>query len=128
MLPVDAPPDDVATRLELVLDGFLASLLENESQQRTMLRLSLEASPAERAELPLRQARAIPWIEEALQPLAPALSNGEIHRLAIAIRSATGIESFVWLTDVAGLSNSAAVDLLRWSAHALLERAMTEGM
>ena len=68
LLPDDAP-DDVATRLDLVIDAFTRSNLENEAQQRTMLRLSLEADPVERAQLPLRQGRAIKWIEEALAPL-----------------------------------------------------------
>ena len=66
-----------------------------------MLRLSLEAGPAERAALPLRQGRAIRWIEEALEPLRDRLSDAEVHGLALAIRSATGIEALVWLTDVA---------------------------
>ena len=33
-------------------------------------------------QLPLRQGRAIKWIEEALAPLAQAMSDAEIHRLA----------------------------------------------
>src|SRR6186997_15482 len=52
LLPDDAP-DDVAARLDLVIDAFTRSTVENEAQQRTMLRLSLEAEPAERSKLPL---------------------------------------------------------------------------
>src|SRR6478672_4800654 len=89
LLPEHAP-DDVATRLDLVIDAFTRSLLENEAQQRTMLRLSLEATPAERAQLPLRQGRGIAWIEEALAPLHATMTEPEIHRLALAIRSASG--------------------------------------
>src|SRR6476620_8193500 len=40
LLPDDAP-DDAATRLDLVIDAFTRSTVENEAQQRTMLRLSL---------------------------------------------------------------------------------------
>jgi len=61
-----------------------------------MLRLSLEADPAERARLPLRQGRAIAWIEEAL----------------------------AWLTDIGGLSRDDAAELMRWSARALLQSAV----
>src|SRR6185295_4608213 len=68
LLPDDAP-DDAPSRLDLVIDAFTRATVENEAQQRTMLRLSLEADPAERAQLPLRQGRAIKWIEEALAPL-----------------------------------------------------------
>jgi AcrR family transcriptional regulator len=125
LLPDDAP-DDVATRLDLVVDAFTLSLLENEAPQRTMLRLSLEATPAERAQLPLRQGRGIAWFEEALAPLRADLSDAAVRRLAIAVRSVAGIEAFVWLTDVAGLSRVDATALMRWSARALLQSALAD--
>ena len=120
LLPED-PPADVAARLDIVVAAYTRMTLDNESQQRTMLRLSLEANPEERSQLPLRQGRVIKWLEEALAPLQPQLPRSEVHRLAIAIRSATGIEALSWLTDVAGLSREDATVLMRWSAHAMLE-------
>src|SRR3954465_2723948 len=125
LLPEDAP-DDVTARLDLVIEAFTRSLLDNEAQQRTMLRLSLESSSAERAELPLRQGRGIAWIEEALTPLRGELSAARLHRLAIAVRSATGVEALVWVTDVGGLSRDDAVELMRWSARALLQSARVD--
>ena len=125
LLPADAPAD-VGARLDLVIDSFTRSLVANEAQQRTMLRLSLEATPQERAQLPLRQGRGIKWIEEALEPLAPEFSDDERHRLALAVRSATGIEALAWLTDVAGLDREDARDLMCWSASALLQAALAE--
>jgi AcrR family transcriptional regulator len=125
MLP-DDPPADVETRLDLVVGAFTRMILENEKQQRTMLRLALEAGPAERSQLPLRQGRGIRWIEEALDPLGDEFSDAERHRLALAVRSATGIEALVWLTDIGRLSRDAATDLMRWSARALLRSALAE--
>ncbi len=125
LLPADAP-DDVAARLDLVVASFTRMIRDTEPQQRTMLRLSLEADPVEHSQLPLRQGRAIKWIEEALAPLQAKLSTSELHRLAIAIRSATGIEALVWLVDVAGLSRDEANDLMRWSARALLDAALAD--
>lgn len=125
LLP-DDPPDDVAARLDIVVTAYTRAILDNESQQRTMLRLSLEADPEERSQLPLRQGRVIKWLEEALGPLQPQLPPSEVHRLAIAIRSATGIEALAWLTDVAGLSREDATALMRWSAQAMLD-ATTAG-
>ena len=125
LLPDDAP-DDVATRLDVVVDAFTRMIVDTEAQQRTMLRLSLEADPVERSQLPLRQGRAIKWIEEALAPLHPEMTEAEVHRLAIAIRSATGIEALAWLTDIAGLSRNDATDLMRWSARALLQAAIAD--
>jgi len=125
LLPDDAP-DDVAARLDLVVDAFTRMIVDTEAQQRTMLRLSLEADPVERSQLPLRQGRAIRWIEEALAPLQRQMTEAELHRLAIAIRSATGIEALAWLTDVAGLSRRDATGLMRWSARALLQAALAD--
>lgn len=120
----DDPPDDVAARLDLVVREFSRLILETEPQQRTMLRLSLEVPATERAELPLRQGRAIGWIAEALQPLEGMLTDAQLRRLVLAVRSVSGIEALVWLTDVAGLSSAEAADLMRWSAASLLRSAM----
>jgi AcrR family transcriptional regulator len=119
------PPEDPALRLAAVIRAFTQIVVDTEAQQRTMLRLSLAADPAERAGLPLRQGRAIGWIEEALLPLRGQLPDDAIRQLVLAIRSATGIEALAWLTDVARLPREAAVDLMRWSAQALLHAALT---
>lgn len=47
-----------------------------------------------------------------------------LRPLAIAIRSAAGIEALTWLTDIAGLSSEDAIDLMRWSARAMLHAAV----
>jgi AcrR family transcriptional regulator len=126
LLRVDAPADDVHQRLELVMEAFTRLVLETEAQQRTMLRLSLEP-PGKRGDLPLRRGRAIGWILEALAPLRSSMSEDAMRRLAVAIRSATGIEALVWLTDVAGLSRRQARERMRWTARALLRAALEGG-
>ncbi|HJV98330.1 MAG TPA: TetR family transcriptional regulator, partial [Arthrobacter sp.] len=123
MLP-DNPPEDVAERLDAVVAEFTRMIIETEAQQRTMLRLSLEQGAGEQKGLPLRQGRAIAWITEALAPLQATMEEQDIHRLVLAIRSATGIESLVWLTDVGGLSREEAAASQRWSANALLNQAL----
>jgi hypothetical protein len=117
----------VAIRLDMVVGAFLRIIVETEVQQRTMLRLSLEPDPSHRGDLPLRQGRAIGWIAEALAPLRGRLSDRDLRRLAIAIRSVAGIEALVWLTDIGGLSRNEAVELMRWSAGALLRSALQDG-
>ena len=123
LLPADPPVDPVA-RLDAVVLAFLELITGTEPQQRTMLRLSLEADDEQRAALPLRQGRAVDWIAEALQPLSDRLTGAEVQALARAVRSAVGIEALVWLVDVAGLSRVEAVASMRWSAAALLRSAM----
>jgi AcrR family transcriptional regulator len=124
LLPADAP-SDAASRLDVVVTRFVRLIIDTEAAQRTMLRLSLDPDPGGRGPLPLRQGRAIAWITEALEPLRGALTDIEVHRLALAVRSAVGIEALVWFTDVGGLSREEAAASMRWSAQALLSAAMT---
>lgn len=126
MLPPDIG-DDPAERLAAAVDTFTQVVLDTENQQRTMLRLSLESDGAT-LDLPLRKGRAIGWFEEALHPLADQLGQAGVRKLAVAIRSAVGIESLVWLIDVGGLSREEAVALVQWSAQALLAHALAEGL
>jgi AcrR family transcriptional regulator len=124
-------PSDVGTdpehRLLTAVEAFSKLIIETELQQRTMLRLSLEPNSATK-HLPLRQGRAIGWFEEALAPLVPDLGEIAVHQLTLAVRSAVGIESLVWLTDVAGLTRDQAARVMAWSARAMLHQALTEGL
>jgi AcrR family transcriptional regulator len=123
LLPADAS-DDVHERLDTVVGAFTTLIRRTEQQQRAMLRLSLEPRAEDADPLPLRQGRAIGWFGEALEPLRGRLSEAEIRRLVLAIRSTCGIEALVWLTDVAGLTGAQAESLMRWSAWALLDAAL----
>jgi AcrR family transcriptional regulator len=123
MLP-DGIGDDPRARLDAVITAFTKTVVDAEPQHRTMLRLSLDPDRSE--PLLLRQGRAIRWIEEALAPCRAQMSEAKLRRLVLAIRSATGIEALVWLTDIAVLSRPEAVELMRWSARALLDSALAE--
>ena len=121
MLPEEVG-EDPEERIEAAVRGFMAMVVDTESQQRTMLRLSLEPDAGSR-HLPLRQGRAIGWFTEALDPLAGQLGDDGVRRLAVAVRAVCGIEALVWLTDVAGLTPDQAIDQMVWSAVALVRRA-----
>jgi AcrR family transcriptional regulator len=116
--------DDPHERLDRTVRELVRLTIETEPQLRAMLRVSLEPGP--RDDLVLRQGRAIAWIETALEPLQGTLRAEAIHRLALAIRAGCGIEAFVWLTDVAGLSRPDAAELMRWSALGLLRAALAD--
>jgi AcrR family transcriptional regulator len=120
----DDPPTDPERRLDLVVRNLTRLTIDTEPQLRAMLRLSLEPAPPD--ELPLRQGRAIGWIEDALKPLEETLGRAELRRLTLAIRAACGIEALVWLTDVAGLAREEAAELQRWSALALLRSTLAD--
>jgi AcrR family transcriptional regulator len=126
LLDADAPADPAA-RLEAVIESITRQVVEYEPELRAMLRLSLESPPPERAALPLRQGRAIAWIEDALAPLRGRTSHRDLRRLALAIRATVGIEALVWLTDIGGLSPEEAAVLMRSSARTLLHAALADG-
>jgi AcrR family transcriptional regulator len=125
LLPPDAP-EDPAARLDLVVQAFTRLVADSEPQLRTMLRLSLEPDASDHALGLLRRGRAIGWIDDALSPLRSQIAGHELRRLVLAIRSVTGIEARVWLTDVAGLSSDDAIELMRWSARAMYRSALAE--
>jgi len=123
LLPGDAPTDP-HVRLALVMQEFTRRTLEWEPQLRAWLRLALEGGP-ETDQALLRQGQAVGWIEDALAPLRQTHPGVDLHRLAIAIRSATGVEALLWLTDVAGLTRELAAYLMRWSSRAMLHAALS---
>ncbi|NUR83680.1 MAG: helix-turn-helix transcriptional regulator [Nonomuraea sp.] len=122
LLPPD-PPADPATRLDLVMAAFTRLTLDWEPQLRASLRLSLQPGAAQP---PLRGGRAIGWIEDALSPLRDTHPALDVRHLAVTIRSATGIESLIWLVDIAGFTRPQAADTLRRSAAALLAAALAD--
>jgi AcrR family transcriptional regulator len=117
LLPAGAPTD-VRQRLDLVMDEFIRVNFDWEAQLRASLRLSLEPG----SERPLlRQGRAIGWIRDALEPMRTTHPHVDVDELAVAIRSATGIEALIWLLDIAGQTHEQAARTVRRTAHALLE-------
>jgi AcrR family transcriptional regulator len=119
-------PGDGETRFAAAVEALTDLVVDTEPALRAMLRLSLELAPGERDHLLLRQGRAIGWLDEALAPLRDRLSESAMRRLVLATRATCGIESLVWLTDVAGLSREEAVELMRWSARTLLQGTIAQ--
>jgi AcrR family transcriptional regulator len=121
------PPEDLLARLEMVVQGQTRQLLEYEPELRAQLRLALEGESASGHGLPLRRGRRIRWIEEALSPLGERMPEPKLRQLVYGIGATLGIEAFVWLTDMAGLSREEAVEVMRSNACTLL-RAALEGL
>jgi AcrR family transcriptional regulator len=121
-----APDEDPQVRLDAVIEELTRRILEYEQELRAHLRLSLEPATAQSDELPLRQGRAIGWIDDALSPLRQRIPARELRRLVLAIRATVGIEALVWLTDVGGVSRAEAVDIMRSSARTLLRSAIAD--
>jgi AcrR family transcriptional regulator len=122
LLGPEAPTHPKA-RFELALAEHLRIVRDWEPQLRASLRVSLMPG-AEQP--PLRGGRAIGWFLAALEPLAATHPTLDLRRLAIRLRATAGIESYVWLTDVAGLSPDEAVEVLRTNAMTLLSAVLAQ--
>jgi AcrR family transcriptional regulator len=121
-----APSDDPSERLDAVVAGLADILLNAEASYRSMLRLSLDPDPAARGDLPLRQGRRFLWIAEALEPVRHSIQGPQYERLVNAIAASIGIEALVTLIDLGGLSPHQAVEVMRWSAQALLHQTLRD--
>ena len=117
------PPEDPAARLQIVVEDHTRRILENEPEMRAVLRLSLQGIRP--PELPMHRGLRIAWIEDALAPLRGTMADHELQRLIYGIGATLGIEAFVWLTDIAGLTREQAAAILRSNALALLRAATT---
>jgi AcrR family transcriptional regulator len=118
------PPEDPLARLEIVAESMTQRIIEHEPEYRAQLRLALEGEPAESESLPLRRGRRIAWVEDALSPLEGRMPQPELRRLIYGIGATIGIEAFVWLTDMGGLSGEEAAEVMRSNARTLLRSAL----
>jgi AcrR family transcriptional regulator len=120
------PPRDPIARLELVAESHTGRILEYETEMRAALQLSLQGDVPGLADLPMHRGLRIAWIEDALSPLTAQMAAGELRSLVFGIGATLGIEAFVWLTDVAGLSREDAAATMRSNASRLLQAAIAE--
>ena len=118
------PPEDPLARLEIVAESLTQRIIEHEPEYRAQLRLALEGEPAGSESLPLRRGRRIAWVEDALSPMRGRMPGPELRRLIYGIGATLGIEAFVWLTDMAGLSREDAAEVMRSNARSLLRAAL----
>lgn len=118
--------EDPRERLGTVLHALVEQIASHEPELRAQLRLSLEFTAEEREPLPLRQGRAVMWIEDALEPLRGSMPEPELRRLTLAIRAAVGIEPLVWLTDVAAVGRDEALAIMASTAMTLLEAVLAD--
>jgi AcrR family transcriptional regulator len=123
LLGSDSPEDPLA-RLKSVAETLTHWCIEYEPEYRAQLLLALEGEPADGESLPLRRGRRIGWIEDALSPLKGRIPEPELKRLVLGIGATLGIEAFVWLTDMAGLSREEAGEVMRSNARTLLRSAL----
>jgi len=104
---------------------------EFEAQMRAAVQLSLEQWAQERAgtlaEEPYRRGHRVAILGEAIAPLAHELAPATHLRLHQALSVVYGIETWMVLKDIWGLSDRAVDRVALWMADALVAAAMREG-
>ena len=121
---------DPRQRLGELLDRFNRLVVEDEGRYRAALRVYLDtwfaARTAGEAAPRVRAGRRRRWLEGALEPLRSTLPPATWSRLQNALALTLGIDSVVVLKDVCGLDNEEALDVLRWTALAILDTTVRE--
>jgi hypothetical protein len=123
LLGADSPEDPLA-QVTIVAKSLTRRIIDHEPEHRAQLRLALEGEPAGSESLPLRRGRRIAWIEDALSPLRGRMPEPEWRRLVYGIGATIGIDAFVWLTDMGGLSGEEAAEVMCSNARTLLRCAL----
>ena len=117
LLPPVAPVDPLE-RVTLVAREIMRIVVENEPELRASLRISLAGDPSD-APPPMRRGRRTGWFEDALAPLRTSLGESRTRSYALRLAATVGIEPFIWLRDMGGLSPRRAADALIANARAV---------
>src|SRR5918999_1077283 len=122
---------DARSRIDSLIDAGFPNLVENELLDRAILRLALDQWLRTKAGQSLREERARregrkPLVEQVLEPLHGRLDPEALARLRAGIGMVLGIESFVALNDIYGLSPDEIAEVWRWACHAMVAQALEE--
>ena len=124
----DSP--DGRTRIRELFETTFPRFKEFEPQLRAAAQLTLEQWALERAGLleeePYRRGHRVRILEHALAPLAPKLPGPVHDRLHRALSVVYGIEPYVVLKDIWGLSDREVERIALWMADALIDAALRD--
>jgi AcrR family transcriptional regulator len=121
---------DAHARLQELFKKTFPRFKEFEPQLRAAAQLSLEQWALARAGLleeePFRRGHRVRILEHALEPLAPQLPTAVYDRLHRALSVIYGIEPYVILKDIWGVSDREVERTALWMADAMVDAALRE--
>ena len=121
--------DDVEERLRTLLDAFNPIVLVDEAPFRRALWVYQDTwlrSHRNGDETPaVREGRRMRWLGQVLEPL-DAMPEERKQRLQAALALTLGPDSLVVMKDVCRLDDDEALEVLRWTATAILRAALAE--
>ncbi|WP_313605049.1 TetR/AcrR family transcriptional regulator [Rhizobium sp.] len=110
----------VEQRLDEMVGRIFRMVAENESVFRAFL-----AAAATNDKIP-RTGRRLPWLSEALQPIEKKLPKPAYENLLAGLSLLTGIEAIIVLRDICAMDIDRGEKVVRWSAQAMLAKALAE--
>ncbi len=131
-LDVSVPPpetlfarteDDPALRVMRVDAALAETIAQNETAIRVMLARSMEQRAGSKSDLPVRQNRRSPLIQEALAPSRAEFAKGDLALLESALAVVVGTESWVVFRDVLQVSDKEAAKVRAFMVRALIDAA-----
>ena len=126
-----SPHAEAPARVRDVFEQTFPRFREFEAQMRAAVQLSLEQWAAERAgtlaEEPYRRGHRVRILGNALAPLSGSVAPATQLRLHQALTVIYGIETWIVLKDIWGLSDRAVERVALWMADALMAAALREG-
>jgi AcrR family transcriptional regulator len=121
--------DDVEERLRILLDAFNPLVLADEAPFRRALWVYQDTwlrSHRGGDNTPVvREGRGMRWLAQVLEPL-DAISDERKQRLQAALALTLGGDSLIVMKDVCHLDDEDALEVLRWTATAILRAALAE--
>jgi AcrR family transcriptional regulator len=122
------PTDDAAQRLAALAGTLTPVLLSDEPLVRTAVRVYMDTWLANQRDgnpAPVRAARRMRYIDEALRPIGDRLGESGRQRLRRALAVTLGTEAIIAMKDSAGLDDDDEIAAtLEWAAGALLRTAL----
>ncbi len=119
-------PDEIAKggtveqRLDEMVGQIFRMVAENESVFRAFLSATLTGD-----QIP-RTGRRLPWLSQALKPIEDRLTKPAYEDLLAGLSLLTGIEAIIVLRDICAMDLDRGEKVVRWSAQAMLAKALAE--
>lgn len=125
-----SPHADGPSRVRDVFEKTFPLFQAFEAQMRAAVQLSLEQWAQERAgtleEEPYKRGHRVRIVGSAIAPLSDVLEPAAQMRLHQALTVVYGIETYIVLKDIWGLSDRAVEKVALWMADALVKTALSE--
>ena len=122
--PLTAGGVSLEGRVDRLVAAMQRMTAEHEHLLRSMIQLTVLEPPARG--VPRRGVRRLDWIESAIRPAAYALPRASYEHLVSALAVCAGIEAFVVLRDIRGLSAARSAEISRWMARAVVRQALAD--